>query len=315
MLVSILINNHNYGKFIEESINSACNQSYYNIEIVVVDDGSNDNSVETISRLAKKDNRIKTYFKENGGQLSSFNRGFELAGGDIICFLDSDDAYKLNYIQKLVDLYSERKECDFIYCGLQEFGQSQKQIIQPFTDKITDLGYTAFLTYLSHSWIGERTSAISIRRSLANKIFPIPMEEDWRIRADDCVIWLASIVGGRKFYLAESLVNYRVHQSNHFFGKKEDFEAKYKRSFQVARFFGWVDENYPQFRQVRREKIFQLLLLEALTGKKNAPLLRHYARRMGKYKKYFSLKHRWYIHNLRKNPVAFLNSCQPKDSR
>lgn len=89
-LVSILINNHNYERFIGESIDSALNQDYPHTEVVVVDDGSTDNSRQII---ASYNNRIVPVFKENGGQASPFNVGFAASKGETICLLNSDDVF------------------------------------------------------------------------------------------------------------------------------------------------------------------------------------------------------------------------------
>jgi len=85
-LASILINNYNYGRFLDEAINSALSQNYPRKEIIVVDDGSTVNSREIISRYG---DRIIPIIKENGGQASAVNAGVARCHGDILCFLDS----------------------------------------------------------------------------------------------------------------------------------------------------------------------------------------------------------------------------------
>ncbi|PLX70670.1 MAG: hypothetical protein C0602_03940 [Denitrovibrio sp.] len=104
ILISVILNNYNYSRYIAEAITSVLEQSYANFELIIVDDGSTDNSKEIIEQFAKKDSRIKLCFKENGGQASAFNAGYEAAKGDIICFLDSDDYFapeKLAEIKKM----------------------------------------------------------------------------------------------------------------------------------------------------------------------------------------------------------------------
>lgn len=308
MLVSVLINNYNYSGFLEETINSVINQTYNDIEIVIVDDGSTDNSRDLIDSLSNKYTAIKTCYKENGGQLSAFNAGHAIASGEIICFLDADDIYKSDYVQEIVKVYEEKTNCDFLFCGLEEFDQGKELIIQSFENRLNDLGYTAFVTYYSNCCIGDRTSAISMRRSLADEVFPIPLEEDWRICADTCVLWLASLVGGRKFYLAEPLVKYRIHGNNFFAGRKESLEDEYKRRVRDVKFFGWIAKEYPQYRNIRKDKIFRLLLTEAMTGNKNARNLRRYAKCMSTFKKLFSVKQRLSLYKMRKNPAKFIES-------
>ncbi len=88
LLVSVIINNYNYGRFLKEAIDSALNQTYLNTEVIVVDDGSTDNSREIIADYG---DRIIPVLKENGGQASAFNAGFNASQGEVIIFLDSDD--------------------------------------------------------------------------------------------------------------------------------------------------------------------------------------------------------------------------------
>jgi glycosyltransferase involved in cell wall biosynthesis len=87
-LVSIVINNYNYGRFLRDAIESALAQTYPDVEVVVVDDGSTDDSREITSSY---ECRVTAVFKENGGQASAFNAGFERCRGEVIIFLDSDD--------------------------------------------------------------------------------------------------------------------------------------------------------------------------------------------------------------------------------
>ncbi|MEO1182237.1 MAG: glycosyltransferase, partial [Cyanobacteria bacterium J06636_28] len=86
-LVSIVINNYNYASFVGQAIDSALNQSYENVEVIVVDDGSQDNSRDIISSYGDK---IIPVFQKNGGQAAAFNAGFAHSSGDIICLLDAD---------------------------------------------------------------------------------------------------------------------------------------------------------------------------------------------------------------------------------
>jgi glycosyltransferase involved in cell wall biosynthesis len=87
--VSIIIDNYNYERFVATAVESALNQTYPHCEVIVVDDGSTDGSREI---LAAYQSRVKLVLKQNGGQPSAFNAGFEAASGELVAFLDSDDA-------------------------------------------------------------------------------------------------------------------------------------------------------------------------------------------------------------------------------
>jgi len=92
-LVSILVSNYNYGRFIGDTIKSALDQTYSNIELIICDDGSTDDSVEIIERYARRDSRLQLIRKANGGQASGFNAAFAASRGEIIALLDSDDLF------------------------------------------------------------------------------------------------------------------------------------------------------------------------------------------------------------------------------
>lgn len=87
--VSIVINNHNYAGFVGEALDSALAQTYPRVEVIAVDDGSTDHSREVIAEYRRA---VTAVFKPNGGQASAFNAGFERTRGDLIVFLDADDA-------------------------------------------------------------------------------------------------------------------------------------------------------------------------------------------------------------------------------
>ena len=88
-LVSIVIDNYNYARFLPTAIDSALAQTYEHVEVVVVDDGSTDGSREVLARYGS---RIVTVTKDNGGQASALNAGFAACTGEVVLFLDSDDA-------------------------------------------------------------------------------------------------------------------------------------------------------------------------------------------------------------------------------
>lgn len=274
--VSVLINNYNYRAFLEEAINSVLLQTYQNIELIVVDDGSTDGSQELIEQLAANEPKLLPIFKENGGQLSAFNTGIENATGDILFFLDSDDRYHRDYIEKAVNVYAENAKCDFLFTALREFDQQDKEILQDYPKRLNDLGYTGLITMLTHTWIGERTSGISLRRNLAHLISPLPYEEDWVIRADDCLVWMSSIAGARKYYLREVLIDYRIHENNAFAGKPRNIEKQHFREIAVARFFVFGAEKFSQYKIGMNGRAAKWLLYEAATGYKSMRLLSLY---------------------------------------
>src|SRR4029079_3971787 len=100
-----------------------------------------------------------------------------------------------------------------------------------------DFGYSVLRTAYQRSWIGAERSCLSIRRPTLDEIFPLPFEDEWHVRADDCLVFGASYANARKRYLAKSLVKYRVHDRNCFFGRPVDPFATYSRRVAINRLF------------------------------------------------------------------------------
>ena len=104
MKASIVIVNHNYGRFLRQAIQSALAQTYSHTEVVVIDDGSNDNSAEVIGSFG---NRIAAVFKNNAGQSSCYSRGLTVASGDLVLYLDADDYLHPHCLSEVIDHWKE----------------------------------------------------------------------------------------------------------------------------------------------------------------------------------------------------------------
>src|SRR5690606_1264368 len=129
-LVSIVIPVYNVGEYLEECLNSVLAQSYSNIEIILVDDGSSDDSLELCFRFASKDRRIKVISQENGGLSVARNKGLDLVEGEFICFVDSDDIIHPDFVEVLLS-YLVNNDADIAMCRYRNFNNA---------DEITSIG-------------------------------------------------------------------------------------------------------------------------------------------------------------------------------
>ncbi len=106
-LISVIVPVYNVEEYLDRCVESIVNQTYKNLEIILVNDGSTDNSGEKCDEWLKKDNRIKVIHKQNGGVSSARNVGLEDAKGKYITFIDSDDYVLENYVENLSNLIGE----------------------------------------------------------------------------------------------------------------------------------------------------------------------------------------------------------------
>lgn len=120
-MVSIIIPCYNYGHLIADTINSVLNQTYSELEVIVINDGSKDNTGAVVDTIAAKDARVKCYSFENTGLGASRNRGLEKAKGEYIQFLDADDLLEPKKLEEQIKLFSTNPQADVIYGSVRYF--------------------------------------------------------------------------------------------------------------------------------------------------------------------------------------------------
>ena len=124
--VSIIIPVYNSERYIERCINSILNNTYKNIEIIIINDGSTDSSEKIILQLKKEnDEIIKYYYKTNEGPAKARNLGIKLATGKYLMFVDNDDYIDYDYVEKLVN-EAESKNYDMVICGFRRVNSKNK---------------------------------------------------------------------------------------------------------------------------------------------------------------------------------------------
>lgn len=120
--LSIIIPAYNVEEYIGACIDSILSQSYENYEVIVIDDGSSDRTVEIVREYSKKDTRVKLLQQKNSGPLMARNIGIECASGDYILFMDSDDMYKTS--DALGIIAGKCKDVDVVAYGWEEFDET-----------------------------------------------------------------------------------------------------------------------------------------------------------------------------------------------
>jgi glycosyltransferase involved in cell wall biosynthesis len=247
-LASIIINNYNYAQFLQEAIESALQQTFYNIEVIVVDDGSKDDSRNIIAAYG---DRIVPVLKQNGGQASALNMGIKASKGEIIFFLDADDTFLPNKVEVMIKFFAQviqespdiiisnyietidakgssidinfldtlRAICCWNY--LDKIRGKKRALIDGIITKLStpEQAYQFASKYRFIPYLGVPTSGFAMTRSLAKKIFPLPQNSS-KISADDFIVKAASLLG-TVYLTSHVLTKYRIHGKNNWYGTKE----------------------------------------------------------------------------------------------
>ena len=134
---AVVVTNYNYRAFVEEAVDSALAQTRPAAQVIVVDDGSTDGSPELLRARYAGDPRVTLLIGENGGQLAAFQRGAAAVDTDVVCFLDADDRWAPDYLEKIGRLYDERRDVDCVFTDVQLFGEETRRLT--YADRAFDL--------------------------------------------------------------------------------------------------------------------------------------------------------------------------------
>ena len=228
-LVSIIITNYNYGSFLPSAIESAIQQYYPSIEVIVVDDGSTDHSRDIMNSYGT---RILSLFKENGGQASAMNLGFSQSHGDIVIFLDADDMLLPNTAQRVVDAFGAHPNVSKVMYRMEVIdavgrltGEIKPELHLPL--RSGDLRPYVLTFPFDMTWMA--TSGNAFDAKTLHRILPIP-EKDFAIMADFYLSHLAALFGLVTF-LPDVGAYYRLHSSNNFARPTSELNLSQIRSF------------------------------------------------------------------------------------
>lgn len=199
-LVSVIIPCYNCDEFILRAIDSVKNQTYKNIEIIVVEDGS----VRKVKELISCYPEITYCYQENKGQASARNRGIKLSTGSFIAFLDADDVWKPQKIEMQIACMKEKRNIGLVHTNMIII--SKDRVIER-KQKIPS--GNIFSTLLKENYIA--TSSVMIRRECFDNVGAF--NEDMQI-AEDYLLWLNIAHQYQCYYIDIPLIKYYIHNSN-----------------------------------------------------------------------------------------------------
>jgi glycosyltransferase involved in cell wall biosynthesis len=201
---SVLMCNYNYGDYISHAINSVLEQTLPDFELIIVDDGSTDHSVNEISKFS--DQRIHFISQENRGQAAAFNTGIQYCSGELTAFLDSDDWWLPQKLENVnLSCQASRASIGLIQHQVTVWSDGEEwpyKHILPSGNCFEDMQSTGNLDHF------VPTSGIVIPTEICKKIFPIP--ESLKLCAD-AYLTRTSIAFGSLLSIPQSLGYYRAH--------------------------------------------------------------------------------------------------------
>jgi glycosyltransferase involved in cell wall biosynthesis len=203
-LVSIIIDNYNYGQYVAGAVHSALRQTYSSIEVIVVDDGSTDNSRDVLRQF---EGVATLLYQENGGQAAAFNAGFEKSSGAVVLFLDSDDELLPDAVEQVVGNWNDRYSKLHFPLEVIDVNGRPTGLTMP---RVPISAGNFIATFLKTGrYVASPTSGNAFNRAFLQQVMPIPAPE-WAKTADgylnNCAPFYGEIGAIRKH-----LGRYRVH--------------------------------------------------------------------------------------------------------
>lgn len=225
--VSVILTSYNYADYIKEAIDSIINQTYANWELIVVDDGSKDNSVEIIKQYCQKDARISLYTHENRvnkGLKDSILLGLNKISNEWVCFLESDDVLATNYLEEKINYINSSPSVNFIFNDIEFFGE--EDLINGFDSYLElrnknlkeKINYTDLLEV---NLVSTFSSVMAKKSAMMKCTFDSPLAQsiDW-------LLWIQLLINNESAYVNKKLTKWRMHPGS--YSNCSDYNDKYK---------------------------------------------------------------------------------------
>ena len=279
--VSIIVASYNYAQYISKTIESVIAQTYSDWELIIVDDGSKDNSINVIEEYCKQDNRIKLFThdnRQNKGLIETIELGIKESVGKYITFIESDDYISCDYIEKKIKLFEKYEDLGLIYNNVQcidnkpsEFLSNRIAEIENYwslKNKPVNVG-----TLFCYANYIPTFSCVMVKKNLienCNFDCPKPPLLDWWL-------WVQIVSQTKIYFINEKLTYWRIH-SNSYISQEDKYALSYKEQYYFCKFicnFGKPKSFMELLRFLFIKKLYYfvkfniLILLENFKEKKN----------------------------------------------
>ncbi|MGL4865840.1 MAG: glycosyltransferase family 2 protein [Cetobacterium sp.] len=230
--ISVIIPCYNIEEYIENTVKSVLSQTYKNIEIIAIDDGSIDKTLQKLQKLSAEDKRLKVYTKKNEGVSKTRNKGLELSTGDYIYFLDGDDTIEVNFFQDAVKKL-KNEDVEFVVANYQIINE-KNQTLKKYDNK--DELRICNLNLLEELFLGKKYINISSIILKKDSIGKIKFLEKLKIGEDIDFIRKVLIenINKKTYIIPKYYFKYLKRQNSAMNGKinlltlKESFDTKEK---------------------------------------------------------------------------------------
>lgn len=222
MKISIITASYNYQDYIKEAIESVLAQTYSDWELIIVDDGSSDNSAQIIESYLPKDSRIKFLMhpnKQNKGLLETLKLGISQVKGDYVAFLESDDIWRENYLEEKLKIAQQYPNAGVIFNDVELFGdenriKSYDEYFKLFHKQMNKKNFPSklFKELLFLNFVPTFSCAMVKSEALKNCNFDI--EKDFQCWVD-WAFWLQLAYYNDFYYIPQKLTKWRIHDDSY----------------------------------------------------------------------------------------------------
>lgn len=224
--VSIITASYNYQDYIKEAIESVIAQTFHDWEMIIVDDGSSDNSLNVIKEYCLKDKRIKLYTHEgniNKGLPATVQLGLSKANSEWVAFLEADDIWENNYLEEKFNVVKEKPNVEFIYSDLEMFGDKEQieKNNRFFYNRLSSMAksgnnekdFSSLFVY--RNWICTFSIVMCKKSLFVNCNFNSPLKA-----IVDYYLWTQLAQKCKFYYLDKKLTKWRIHEKSYIHNNK-----------------------------------------------------------------------------------------------
>ncbi len=314
--VSVVVPIYGVEKYLNQCIDSILNQTLKEIEIILVDDGSKDKCPQIVDEYAAKDKRIIAIHQENGGYGKAVNHGLDVASGEYISIIESDDFAEPTFLEKLY-LKAKKYDADISKCDFNLFFEHTKHFQKGNMSKNRALPQECFLLKECPLFLYFHPSIWSClyKKTFLDK-FDLRIIETKGASWQDNLFQVQTMVKASKIvFVDEYLINYRKFHQNESFDLKDE-KIPYERSKEIHQ---WLNENHITDEDIlaclyKREIAYMHIILHMKGGlkhiKKIAPMINEWIDKIPQQiistNKYINHHERKFVARIRKNPDFWL---------